>query len=81
MATQISGDWQRMYGHPIYLLETFVDPERFRGTRYRAANWVLLGQTTGRGKQSNSRGPEPFFAQKGPSGLSPDAGFREYLTQ
>ena len=46
MATQISGDWQRMYGHPIYFLETFVDPERFRGTCYRAANWVLLGQTT-----------------------------------
>ena len=39
-----------MYGHPIYFLETFVDPERFRGTCYRAANWVLLGRTTGRGK-------------------------------
>ena len=57
MATQISGDWQRMYGHPIYFLETFVDPERFRGTCYRAANWVLLGKTTGRGKQSNSYVP------------------------
>src|SRR5712692_10451187 len=54
MATRISQDWQRMYGHPIYFLETFVDPERFRGTCYRAANWVLLGKTTGRGKQSNS---------------------------
>jgi hypothetical protein len=43
-----------MYGHPIYFLETFVDPERFRGTCYRAANWVLMGRTTGRGKQSNS---------------------------
>jgi hypothetical protein len=31
-----------MYGHPVYFLETFVDPERFRGTCYRAANWVLL---------------------------------------
>jgi Domain of unknown function (DUF4338) len=57
MAAQISDDWQRMYGHPIYFLETFVDPERFRGTCYRAANWVLLGRTTGRGKQSNSYVP------------------------
>jgi Domain of unknown function (DUF4338) len=54
MAARISEDWQQMYGHPIYLLETFVDPERFRGTCYRAANWVVLGRTTGRGKQSNS---------------------------
>ena len=46
-----------MYGHPIYFLETFVDPERFRGTCYRAANWVVLGKTTGRGKQSNSYVP------------------------
>jgi hypothetical protein len=57
MAARISDDWQRMYGHPIYFLETFVDPERFRGTCYRAANWVLLGRTTGRGKQSNSYVP------------------------
>jgi hypothetical protein len=57
MAARICADWQRMYGHPIYFLETFVDPERFRGTCYRAANWVLLGKTTGRGKQSNSYVP------------------------
>jgi len=57
MAARISGDWEQMYGHPIYFLETFVDPERFRGICYRAANWVLLGRTTGRGKQSNSYVP------------------------
>ncbi len=57
MAARISDDWQRMYGHPIYFLETFVDPERFRGTCYRAANWVVMGKTTGRGKQSNSYVP------------------------
>jgi len=57
MAARISADWQRMYGHPVYFLETFVDPERFRGTCYRAANWVLLGKTTGRGKASNSYVP------------------------
>jgi hypothetical protein len=57
MAARVSEDWQRLYGHPIYFLETFIDPERFRGTCYRAANWVLLGKTTGRGKQSNSYVP------------------------
>jgi hypothetical protein len=46
----LSKDWQDMYGHPVYFAETFIDPERFRGTCYRAANWVLLGRTTGRGK-------------------------------
>jgi Domain of unknown function (DUF4338) len=63
MAARISDDWQRMYGHPIYFLETFVDPERFRGTCYRAANWVLLGKTTGRGKQSNSYVPNRSIKQ------------------
>ena len=57
MAARISDDWEQMYGHPIYFLETFIDPERFRGTCYRAANWVLMGMTTGRGKQSNSYVP------------------------
>ena len=57
MAARVSEDWQRIYGHPIYFLETFVDSERFRGTCYRAANWVFLGKTTGRGKQSNSYVP------------------------
>ena len=50
MATVLMHDWPRLYGHPLYFLETFVDPTRFRGTCYRAANWILLGRTTGRGK-------------------------------
>lgn len=50
IAARISADWQAVYAHPIYLLETFVDPERFRGTCYRAANWKVVGETTGRGK-------------------------------
>jgi hypothetical protein len=50
MAARVSFDWEQMYAHPVYLLETFVDPERFAGTCYRAANWVSLGYTTGRGK-------------------------------
>jgi hypothetical protein len=57
MAARVSEDWQRIYGHPVYFLETFVDPARFRGTCYRAANWIFLGKTTGRGKQSNSYVP------------------------
>jgi len=57
MAKRLSEDWEGLYQHPIYFLETFVDPERFRGTCYRAANWILLGLTTGRGKddQTNRR--------------------------
>jgi hypothetical protein len=50
MARILRHDWPRVYGHPLYFLETFVDPTRFRGTCYRAANWVVLGRTTGRGK-------------------------------
>jgi hypothetical protein len=48
LASHILEDGQAMYGHPVYFLETFVDPERFRGTCYRAAHWVLLSKTTGR---------------------------------
>ena len=44
----------RTYWNAIYFLETFVDPARFRGTCYRAANWVVLGQTTGRGHNAPS---------------------------
>ena len=57
MARQISQDWERIYGHPIYFLETFIDPERFRGTCYRAANWMVLGRTTGRGKDDQPHRP------------------------
>jgi hypothetical protein len=57
MAKQLSEDWERVYGHPIYFLETFIDPERFRGTCYRAANWVLMGRTTGRGKDDQTNRP------------------------
>jgi Domain of unknown function (DUF4338) len=50
VAPVVSTDWQKLYRHPIYLLETFIDPGRFRGICYRAANWIYLGQSTGRGK-------------------------------
>ena len=57
MAAVLSDDWQRMYNHPIYFAETFIDPGRFRGTCYRAANWQLLGFTTGRGKNDQTNKP------------------------
>ena len=50
MARMLSAEWQRVYAHPIHFVETFIDPQRFRGTCYRAANWTFLGETTGRGK-------------------------------
>lgn len=50
----IRQDWQAKYGQPIWLLETFVDRQRFAGTCYRAANWIFLGQTQGRGRQGPS---------------------------
>jgi hypothetical protein len=48
---RLSCDWQAKYGHPIHLVETFVQRDRFRGTAYAAANWVRVGQTTGRTRQ------------------------------
>lgn len=57
IAQRITTDWERIYGHPIYFLETFVDPTRYRGTCYRAANWVVMGRTTGRGKNCPNKRP------------------------
>lgn len=57
MARRLSADWQSAYGHPIYFLETFIDPQRFRGTCYLAANWTVLGVTTGRGKDAPTYQP------------------------
>lgn len=52
---RLSADWQAKYGHPLHLIETFVDRERFRGTCYRAANWTCAGQTQGRSRQDRAR--------------------------
>ncbi len=49
-ARQLPQDWERHYGYRPLLLETLVDARRFAGTCYRAANWILLGQTQGRGR-------------------------------
>jgi len=44
---RLVADWSAVFGHPVLLLETFVDPERFRGSVYRADNWLLVGQSQG----------------------------------
>jgi Domain of unknown function (DUF4338) len=62
-ARVVSEDWQRLYHHPVYLLETFIDPQRFSGVSYQAANWRLLGWTTGRGKDAPTRQPNRSLKQ------------------
>jgi len=57
MSRLLSGEWERVYNHPIFYLESFVDPERFLGTCYRAANWRFLGETQGRGKDDLRHAP------------------------
>ena len=59
---RLSQDWQDLYSHPVYLLETFVDTSRYRGTCYRADNWICAGQTTGLGKLSKQR--QPLLSKK-----------------
>ena len=49
-ARQLPDQWQTVYGYRPVLLETFVEQPRFQGICYKAANWIFLGQTKGRGK-------------------------------
>ena len=79
IARVVSQDWEDVYKHPIYFLETFVDPERFRGTCYYAANWVLLGETTGRGKDDQTNRQNRSIKQMLGYPLTPR--FREFLQQ
>ena len=79
IARVVSVDWEQLYKHPIYFLETFVDPERFRGTCYVAANWKLLGETTGRGKDDQTNRPNRSIKQLLGYPLTPQ--FRELLDQ
>ena len=79
MAKIVSVEWQRLYAHPIYWLETFVDTSRFAGTCYRAANWQVIGTTQGRGHRA------PTLEQTRPVkkmlGLPLHRRFREILSQ
>ena len=54
IARRISKDWQEKYGHPLFLIETFVEQDRFRGVSYMAANWRHVGETTGLGRNSTT---------------------------
>jgi len=54
---RLSRDWQEKYGHPIALLETFVEQARFAGTCYLADNWTCVGETRGRSRNHNSGDP------------------------
>lgn len=51
---QVPRDWEKRYGHAVYLLETFVEKERFQGTCYKAGNWIYLGDTKGSAKRGNN---------------------------
>ena len=76
---QLSRDWEQLYRYAVYFAETFIDPGRFRGTCYRAANWKLLGLTTGRGKASNSKRPNRPIKEVLGYPLTPK--FRQLLIQ
>jgi hypothetical protein len=79
IAQRLSADWQAVYAHPIYFVETFIDPQRFAGTSYRAANWTLLGHTTGRGKDAPTRAANRSIKQVLGYALVKD--FRQRLSQ
>ena len=79
IASTLSKDWEQLYGHPVYFAETFIEPGRFRGTCYRAANWKLMGLTTGRGKDSTSKRPNRSIKEVLGYPLTPH--FRELLKQ
>jgi hypothetical protein len=57
MVRALAGEWEQAYGHPVHFAETFVYPAKFKGTCYRAANWIWLGRTTGRGKDDQTNRP------------------------
>lgn len=78
-AKGISEDWQTLYRHPVFWLETFVDTELFKGTCYRAANWIFLGNTAGRGKYNKTH--KQLTSIKAMYGLPLVKNFRQRLCQ
>ena len=63
---KVPGDWYECYGYGPVLMETLVDQNQFKGTCYKAANWIYVGQTTGRGrigpsKQTQGRGRQKYL--------------------
>jgi len=79
MTRRLSAEWEAVYGHPVHFAETFIDTERFRGTCYRAANWVHLGRTQGRGKDDLTHRPNRSL--KDVLGLALANDFRQQLSR
>ena len=79
MSKIVAQDWSRLYHHPVFYLETFVEKERFSGTCYKAANWIYLGDTTGRGK--NDQTHQPNRSIKAVWGYPLEKGFRRMLCE
>ena len=77
-ARRLADDWQNRYGHRVWLLESFVEQERFTGTSYRAAGWICLGQTTGRTRQDRQRTLQSPVKTLWVRPLHPD--FRKHLS-
>jgi hypothetical protein len=78
-AKVISSDWEKLYHHPVYWLETFVDSERFLGTCYKSANWLYLGKTKGLGKNAKTKKVNRSF--KAVWGYPLRRNFKELLNQ
>ena len=79
IARRISADWQELYHHPVHLLESFVDIQRFKGACYRAANWTCVGRSAGRGTKSKPGQPACSIKELWVYPLRGD--FRQKLTQ
>ena len=77
MTRMLPVEWDKVYGHPVYFAETFVDPARHRGSCYRAAGWGMLGRTQGRGKDDLTHRPNRTL--KDVLGLPLVVDFRERL--
>ena len=75
---RLSADGQARYGHPVWLVETFVEQDRFAGTAYQAAGWLPLGPTTGRTRQDRQRTLHSLLKSVWVRPLHP--AFRQYLT-
>ena len=78
MARVLPMDWERVYNHRVYFVETFIDTNRFEGICYKAANWIYLGKTTGRGKDDQTHKVNRSIKAVWGYPLSKD--FREILT-
>lgn len=73
VAARLSEDWQQKYGHPICLVESFVEEPRFAGTCYRAAGWMRVGRTTGRTRNDDGLKPRAPIKAVYLKALKPDA--------